>query len=136
DGQQLFAAGVTQHAHERRVGIEELSLRSGEINSFLQGLEEWGEALLRDSLRGAVPRQCADLLHAARAGPLKNTIEVAHFAGPPETHADHPGPGALFQETGQTLGGFVARRLRHVFFQRLTDELSRGHAENLREAAI
>jgi hypothetical protein len=41
---QFLFALVSQHANERRIGIEQCSFRSGEENSFAQRFEQLGKA--------------------------------------------------------------------------------------------
>ena len=75
---QLFFVVVPQHAHERRIGFEDLAFQGAEINAFLEGLEELGEAKLGLALSGDVAGHAADRNDfVAFQNRLQDGVEIA-----------------------------------------------------------
>ena len=103
-GLQLLPGGVTQHAHQRGVHGHDAIPGRADVDAFLQGLEELGEARFAFAQRGDVPGEHGDAVHLFRAEDgMRHAIEVARRAASPHLHFHHAHPRPLFEEARQAV---------------------------------
>ena len=93
---QIFLEFVTQHAHQRRVGVEQFAFGRREKNSFAQRLKKFGETRFWLMLRSHVARPAAHRLSAAFfIDQLQPAIVIAELLRVSlETHWDSPLPAS------------------------------------------
>ena len=98
----FFAFFVAEHARKGGIDILEIALGGGEIDAFLKGQEEFGEAGLVFTLLGDVAGQGANtlLLAVAHQG-VQGALEESRGGIVLEANAHDAGPVALLEQAGK-----------------------------------
>src|ERR1039458_4396014 len=100
--QQFPLLRVSQQVHQRRIRVQQVSLRRAEVHAFLQGLEQFGKAHLLLALFGDVAPQHArayDLIAFNNAIQDAFKIKWARTILEPDPHRTRP--PLLFQKAPQ-----------------------------------
>ena len=128
-GQQFFAAAVSQHAHEGVIAIEQFAFRRGDENAFLHLLEEQTIFFLGDAPVGGVAHHVngalllASLFHVGGGGNHGEAAEagvgafVKTLFGMPAVGTAFPLPAIVGQHGFAELADDVGGRLVQAFQQ-------------------
>src|SRR6266567_2665936 len=108
--------GISQHAYQGRIGVEQLTVGRAEVDALLQGFEQFGEAHLLLAEFGYVAPQDA---RAYDLVAFDNTVDDAFKIKRPcivlQPHSHRPGPALFFQKAPQAAF--------HFFLSRLLDQI-------------
>src|SRR5262249_19404436 len=127
--EKLFLGGIAKHTDESRVDLEDLVVRSDDVDAFLEGFEELGETCLAAALRCNIAGETGEAMNlvVAHHG-VGDALEMMDTPGFFQTDLKRAGPEATLHEAldvahelffGDT--GFVGK------------ELSNGKADDLLE---
>ena len=121
--QQFALFVIPQHADQRGIRLQQLSLGRAEVDTLLQSLEQFGEAEFFLALLGDVAAQHAhahDLvtLHDA----VQDTIEVKRARTVLQPDPYRPGPALLIEKASQAAFHFFA----HGFIDEVVNLVARS----------
>jgi hypothetical protein len=136
--EQLFFGRVAEHADESGIDLEDFVVGSDDVDAFLEGFEELGEARLAAALGSDIAGEdgeAVDLIVADHS--VGDAFEEVHGASFFQAHLNAAGPEAALDEaidvTQQSLfgdAGFVGEKVGEGkaddFLERLADEISKA----------
>ncbi len=136
----FFPFFVAEHARKGGIDILEIALGGGEIDAFLKGQEEFGEAGLVFTLLGDVTGQGANtlLLAVAHEG-VQGALEESRGSIVLEANAHDAGPVALLKQAGKgAFSGGAAGSVHQLneLVELAADERGKGVAQEIGDAAI
>ena len=135
--QEFVPAAAAEHLNQRRIGVEQLALRSAEVHAFLQGLKKFSKAAFFLALFGHVPGESADANDLVTLyDRIQHTVEVKRAGAVLHLDAHQTRPAALFQKARQTGFYIAAQRLRQKFVDLVAYDVCISDPKQLGDAAI
>ncbi len=138
--QQFFLGTVAQHAHQGRIDVHNGSVRSGDVDAFLERFEEFRETGFVFAECGDVAPKNGDALDFAAAHHgMRDTIEVKHRRLTLQAYLNDTLPLAALHEARHGAlheFGRIAAALLHEFGQRPADNLLEGRGDEIRKTAV
>src|SRR5579859_325481 len=139
-GKQVFLGIIAEHVSESGVNLEEVIVGSRDVDTFLKGLEEFGEARFIVAQGGDVASKHGDALNLVVAQhSVRHAVKIIDRVAVLEADGYDSGPNATLEKTRHgplEQIAAVAGALVEEVSQWVADNLRKGRPNKIGEAAV